>query len=554
MYLGQSMPYARIDSDLSSTEGYGALVARHDLVRSILEFSSLVEGIHIFQANAPRREEEDSVVGIAELQAEFGTERIRTVPASHLLELTGVEDYIFLMHGVGLQQIGRARMAGIGPAYPVCTLMHSINAPNMLSSYVMALLLGEPYDSIVVTSEAGKIAMEKLGDSAETFLKTRFRIPVQCQFPITKIPLGVDTKFLGRKDQARSRELLRLPLDKRILLYVGRLSESEKADLEPLLDLMCSLRQEEFRAHLVLAGQDINGNYCRSLRAIANDRGIGRDLTIIKNFPRLLKPWIFSAADVFVSPSDNIQETFGIAIVEAMACGLPVIASDWSGYRDLVQAGETGFLIPTLWWKDTPPRASRLAPVSDAISVRHFLAQRTVVEPRHLREVVKTLLQDEQLRLRFGENGRRRAINSFSWPVVVKQLEALWNDQQSCFGDRRRRSEESTLPDYGEIFGSFVTESINSQVALKRTPKPIELTRDVPAGICWEEASERLRGWETHTLARKLDTRPGGDSRDTLAWLWKKGYLELADDLLSSDLETEDRTGREIGELEKTGR
>ena len=55
---------------------------------------------------------------------------------------------------------------------------------------------------------------------------------------------------------------------------------------------------------------------------------------------------VWHAADVFVSPSDNIQETFGLAVVEAMASGLPVVASDWDGYRDLVDDGRDRFPGP----------------------------------------------------------------------------------------------------------------------------------------------------------------------------------------------------------------
>ena len=51
---------------------------------------------------------------------------------------------------------------------------------------------------------------------------------------------------------------------------------------------------------------------------------------------------VWHAADLFVSPSDSIQETFGLAVLEAMACGLPVVASDWDGYRDIVDDGQTG--------------------------------------------------------------------------------------------------------------------------------------------------------------------------------------------------------------------
>ena len=56
----------------------------------------------------------------------------------------------------------------------------------------------------------------------------------------------------------------------------------------------------------------------------------------------------WAAADIFCSLSDNVQETFGIVPLEAMAAGLPQIVSDWDGYKDTVREGVDGFRIPTI--------------------------------------------------------------------------------------------------------------------------------------------------------------------------------------------------------------
>ena len=52
---------------------------------------------------------------------------------------------------------------------------------------------------------------------------------------------------------------------------------------------------------------------------------------------------IWSAADIFVSLVDNIQETFGLAPLEAMAAGLPTVVSDWDGFRDQCGMGWMDF-------------------------------------------------------------------------------------------------------------------------------------------------------------------------------------------------------------------
>jgi hypothetical protein len=60
-----------------------------------------------------------------------------------------------------------------------------------------------------------------------------------------------------------------------------------------------------------------------------------------------VKAGIWSAADVFTLLIDNVQETFGLAPVEAMAAGLPVVVTDWDGFKDTVRDGIDGFRVPT---------------------------------------------------------------------------------------------------------------------------------------------------------------------------------------------------------------
>jgi glycosyltransferase involved in cell wall biosynthesis len=65
------------------------------------------------------------------------------------------------------------------------------------------------------------------------------------------------------------------------------------------------------------------------------------------------------AADLFISLADNIQETFGLTPVEAMAAELPVLVTDWDGYRETVRDGMDGFRIPT--WMPPPTFGQDLA-------------------------------------------------------------------------------------------------------------------------------------------------------------------------------------------------
>jgi phosphatidylinositol alpha-mannosyltransferase len=113
-----------------------------------------------------------------------------------------------------------------------------------------------------------------------------------------------------------------------------------------------------------------------------------------------------AACEVFVASAVG-QESFGIAVVEAMAAGVPVVASDIPGYREVVTDGEDGLLVP--------PR-----------------------DPEALAAGLVRVLREPELAKRHGEAGRERA-RTFDWPVVVDRLEELYGRAIETAGYDRSR-------------------------------------------------------------------------------------------------------------------
>jgi phosphatidylinositol alpha-mannosyltransferase len=135
--------------------------------------------------------------------------------------------------------------------------------------------------------------------------------------------------------------------------------------------------------------------------------GGGRDRSSLAGLPLRLRervvvlgsvdrdrlPWYHAAADAFVSPAVG-QESFGIVLVEAMAAGLPVVATDIPGYREVVDDGVEGLLVP---------------PGDDGA----------------LAAALRRVLGDHELAKALGEAGRARA-RRYSWDVVGPQIEAVY--------------------------------------------------------------------------------------------------------------------------------
>ena len=116
---------------------------------------------------------------------------------------------------------------------------------------------------------------------------------------------------------------------------------------------------------------------------------------------------LYSHAAVFVCPS--IYEPFGIINLEAMACGVPVVASAVGGIPEVVVEGETGYLIPLEQMTESP---------YEPIDPEKFSAD--------LAARINELMSDPAKRRAYGAAGRQRALDHFSWSAIARQTQSLY--------------------------------------------------------------------------------------------------------------------------------
>ena len=140
---------------------------------------------------------------------------------------------------------------------------------------------------------------------------------------------------------------------------------------------------------------------------------------------------IWSAADIFCSLTDNLQESFGLTVVEAMAAELPVVASNWDGYRDTVEHGVTGVLV------DSYMPAGSLADIgyrylTGEDSYARFvggLNQFCMVDIDQTAQWIARLGAEPELRRKLGVAARRSVEARFDWQVVLARYRELWREQ-----------------------------------------------------------------------------------------------------------------------------
>jgi glycosyltransferase involved in cell wall biosynthesis len=325
------------------------------------------------------------------------------------------------------------------------TLFHLRSAPQM------------PWDAVICTSAAVQRSVRTLMELAEAHLAQRFAgavLPARPLLPV--IPLGVHCDDF-RPDPAAGAALrtrLGIAPGDIAVATIARLTPDEKFDPFPaFLALEAAAAKAQRRFHLILCGTFADASwdaaFAEGARALMPSVGYHR----LDGAEAALRTATLSGSDIFLFPIDNLQETFGLAPVEAMAAGLPVVVSDWDGMKDTVTA-EVGFRIAT-----EMPRAG----AATHVSLRHqggtdsylqYLGQigaMTRIDIGALVRALALLAGDAGLRRRMGAAGQARARALYDWAVVIPQMEELWGEQGAMLAHARTkggapRTEPGRLP------------------------------------------------------------------------------------------------------------
>lgn len=334
--------------------------------------------------------------------------------------------------GVGDHALNRTRYGD--SAWSLCGITHTTSS-HLAMDAITALMNSpvQPWDCLICTSTAVKDNVIRILQAQADYLVRRLGVTklVLPQLPV--IPLGIHTEdFLPDPQHRRAaRDFLTIQEDEIVILYVGRLSFHAKA--HPLvMYLALEKAASKTGKKLVLiecgwhANPPIAAAYteaaelaCPSVRVVHVD---GRDSH--------LRSHAWAAADIFCSLSDNIQETFGIVPVEAMAAGLPVVVSDWDGYRDTVRHGIDGFRIPTYMPEGGlgDDLAHRYALDLDTYDMYcGYTSSLIAVDLAAVTEAFILLVTDSDLRARMGAEGQKRAQSIFDWKHIIPRYEELFD-------------------------------------------------------------------------------------------------------------------------------
>lgn len=201
--------------------------------------------------------------------------------------------------------------------------------------------------------------------------------------------LGVDTKDIfypaDSTTKIELRKKLNLPIDKALLLFMGRFVERKRADF--LLNVWRNLTHVYDKISLVMVGSGM-GQHDSNEEKIIDLIKHSNNLIHREFGPDLNPSEYYRACDIIILPSD--REGQPNVLLEAMACGIPVIGSNIPGIIELLRDKENGFIF-------------------------------SVDDPKELSEAIEKLVENEELRVNLGKEGRKLILRTKNIEYVAKQ-------------------------------------------------------------------------------------------------------------------------------------
>jgi D-inositol-3-phosphate glycosyltransferase len=453
----------------------------------------------------------------------------------------------------------RKRQGGVHE-YSLIGLIHTL-APTSIRATIGAALTAPimPWDALVCTSPSVKTAVEAMFDDWAEYLKGRFGGQSDIRPSLPLIPLGVDGEKFAEAAQSEAgrlalRTMLGVADDAILVIWVGRLSFFEKAFPQPMMLAIQAAAQASGKSvHFAMIGWFPNGEegaemYREAARAHAPDV----NFHILNGNDKALLNQAWAGADVFISLVDNIQETFGITPIEAMAAGLPVVISDWDGYRYTVRDGIEGFLIPTLIGSPNSATADLVSMhVAGQRTYQQYVgvvAQHTAVNIGVATKVLTELFHSKDLRKKLGSAGQQRIREMFDWKVVAPQyvslateLAAIRSHSVASFVTGQGQNPVKNDPFYS--FKGFATNVLEttSRLRLSERYQKSELLRSRGLKLDMFAANWRANWGEIETVLTALETNGSQTVGDILArfpagrhsfvqmallWLAKMGWID----------------------------
>lgn len=268
----------------------------------------------------------------------------------------------------------------------------SLDIPFILNLHTV-FSWGDEYMHIIPLIRKYDIIIASCRYAKESFLR------ITDKFDVRIVPRFFDIKFIQKNIS------FRLNKHKKVITFMGRLTE--RKGIEALIKCMPEISAQVSNAHLNIIGPLSRDGitdypkhpYVKKLEREVRKLGLTGRVCFKGMRSGLDKYKILSESDIFVNPTTAKEEALSSVNIEALACGLAVIASDWAGNKEIVKDGENGFLFNVINGKNKEAK----------------------IDKGHLVSLIVKVLKDKKLNLYLRKNAARLAGN-YDYRKVVPRL------------------------------------------------------------------------------------------------------------------------------------
>lgn len=357
-------------------------------------------------------------------------------------------------------------------AYALTGITHTTSTQAVMEGWLsLRVSPVAEWDAVICTSKSVLASVSHQLDLIDTHLKRQLNATLRPRPMLPVIPLGIHCDdFTPDPASGKAlRERLGAGENDVVFTTIARLTPHEKFDPLPIYLAMQAAQQRLGKAqklHVAFCGV-FRDDYSRKVfeegaRRLMPDVGFA----LLDGANADERKQVLSGADVFMFLIDNIQETFGLAPLEGMAAGLPLLVSDWDGMKDTVTP-DVGFRVTsrTLPGPHLAQEALRYQGGYDSyVQYCSLTSAMTEIDMGELTARILDLAQNPGLRRKMGAAGQKRAQSTYDWAQIVPQMQALWDEQKA-----RRTAAEARPARYAAdalpiapsptaLFGGYPTE------------------------------------------------------------------------------------------------
>ncbi|MFP4522114.1 MAG: glycosyltransferase family 4 protein [Fibrobacterota bacterium] len=437
----------------------GRLVANYEFFISLFCYSGFDE-YHIFCPNYNNADLTSRRIKRENIPEEI-KKRIKVFHICSLKKMVRQNDYyVFHVCGWGFYFPGliHLRNSHARKLFPVTGIIHSLNSSETAyHALKTSLAPALPFDSIICSSECGKIVMKNLfDDTSSNFSDADYR------GRFDRIPLGISPDFSEVPDKNDSRGGLGINTDDLVILTLGRLTPSKKMDFGPLFKTIKKVSMRTSKNIVFILAGSADKREELLIKNMLREYGIEDITRLAVNFDNSLKKKLYAASDIYAAPVDNLQETFGLSVAEAMACGCVPVISDFNGYSELVEDGKTGIKVPS-YWTDISGLYDGMSELINFSTYQLLISQSIVIDMHKMESAIIELDNNPEKMEKISEAASVKARTDYLWPSIIKRYCGLWKELSENVSGYSKKPERKTNPweiNHFKNFRHYVTAEI----------------------------------------------------------------------------------------------